>query len=325
MNGRAFFPSVLIALCLAATNARADDEKPLAQVLFDEARDLMASGEYAAACPKLEESQRLDPGGGTLLNLGACYEKLGRTASAWAIYQEALSVARKDGRDDRADEAQARIVELSSELLRLRLVVRSPKLEGLVISKNGTLVPRAAWGLDAPLDPGEYLIVAEAPGRRAFRTKVILGPKSKRVEVVVPDLEALPAPASAPPIVPTRPVFRDKTEEREVSIPGLVLIGVGAAGIGVGTYFGIRALDKKSKSDAICNHSVCPPDQSEAVTLHEQAVRAAWISDISFGVGIVSAGIGTYLVLTGKESSGSSRLSVGVSVGPGSVALSQSW
>src|SRR5256885_331196 len=81
-------------------------DKSLATQLFKEGRTLVDQGKYAEGCRKLEESQRLDPGGGPLLNLALCHEKEGRPASAGTEFPEALGLARKDDRPQRAEIAQ---------------------------------------------------------------------------------------------------------------------------------------------------------------------------------------------------------------------------
>src|SRR5690606_6369061 len=68
-----------------------------AQALFDEGIHLFNLGRYEDACPKFEASLALVAGVGTRGKLAECYEKLGRTASAWRIYGEVERLARRTG------------------------------------------------------------------------------------------------------------------------------------------------------------------------------------------------------------------------------------
>src|SRR5271154_3787145 len=85
--------------------AAADEPSPantvLAETLFREGKELMAAKQFDAACPKLAESNRLDPGIGTLLALALCHEGEGRIASAWIEFTDVLA-ATADTRPDRA-------------------------------------------------------------------------------------------------------------------------------------------------------------------------------------------------------------------------------
>src|SRR5439155_15265716 len=93
---------------LHAAVARADAEPAaVAQALFEQARQDMKHGDYRAACPKLVESERIDPANGTLFNLMLCEEQLGKIASAWLHAKELLD--RLPLRDDRRPIAQQRL------------------------------------------------------------------------------------------------------------------------------------------------------------------------------------------------------------------------
>src|SRR6185295_3075071 len=101
---------------------------------------------YAEACPKLAESQRLDPGGGTLLNLGLCHAGQGRTATAWAELREALGQARRDGRTDRAEIAGKKLAEIEPGLCRLTVAVASDaRAAGVEIKLDDSALGVATW------------------------------------------------------------------------------------------------------------------------------------------------------------------------------------
>src|SRR5262245_52199416 len=95
------FLSLLLSMSLWTTAVAAqdtvpsDDERAAAQVLFDEGRKLLKDEKIELACAKFAESMRLDHAVGTQLNLADCYEKLGRTASAWINWVEAAARSKK--------------------------------------------------------------------------------------------------------------------------------------------------------------------------------------------------------------------------------------
>jgi hypothetical protein len=99
---------------MAATSvARAQGTtEAAATALFDDGRKLMAEHKYADACPKLAESQRLAPSGGTLLNLADCYEHTGQTASAWVSWKDVAARASAAGKADVEKRALARAAAL---------------------------------------------------------------------------------------------------------------------------------------------------------------------------------------------------------------------
>ena len=79
--------SVLFAPAALAQSSASAAEKATAEAMFESGVELMRQNSFKEACPKLEMSQRIEPTVGTLLYLGECYERLGRTASAWVTFK----------------------------------------------------------------------------------------------------------------------------------------------------------------------------------------------------------------------------------------------
>lgn len=314
----AAFVALLSPLAGAAPSA---EDRALATELFKQARELMTGGKAQEACPKLAESHRLDPGGGTILNLGLCYEAIGKLASAFAAFNDALAMARRDDREDRVTLATERLAAVEPRLS--RLVIEVPPgsdIPGLGVKRDGSEVARAAWGAAMPVDGGRHEVEVTALGYRAWRTAIDLQNEGDRGTVVVPRLEAepkaeplapppRPQPVAPPP--PSRlPVLQDAAPGNTQRTWGFIAGGVGLIGIGAGAYFGVRALSKRDESEALCKNG-CTVRGSELS--REAAASADW-STASFGVGIAALGLGTYLVLSSGDQ-------VGVAVGPRGTQL----
>ena len=171
---------------MAQTNA---DDQALATVLFQKGKALLSEGQVAQACPAFEESQRLDPSGGTILNLALCHELEGRLAHAWSEFNEAVLFARKDGRHDREAAASERARALEPRMSRLTVVVPAgTQVEGLRVEHDGHELARAAWSTAIPVDGGEHMIRATAPGREPFETKVTIAKEAESKTVEIPVL-----------------------------------------------------------------------------------------------------------------------------------------
>lgn len=278
-----------------------ETDRSLAQSLFEQGKQLMQAGNLAQACPKLQESQRLDPGGGTLLNLALCHERQGRIASAWTEFKEALSMARRDGRQERIDAATEHIAALEPKLPYLTVTVAAPT-EGEELRLDGAVVGAAAWGAPLSVDPGSHELRVQAPGKKTWSTSVSLAVAERRT-LAVPPLEPEASAATAPVDAPA-PARNDKSptplpQKAKSNVVGWVVGGFGVAAIGVGSYFGVEALSKRKQSTALCpSDTTCSP---QGVTYNEDAYKAAWISNIGIGVGVVAVGVGTYLLLSSRK------------------------
>jgi hypothetical protein len=201
---RRLVPAAGLGLALATSARAAGADAPTeAEALFRDGNALAAAGRYADACPKLAESQRLEPAVGTQFNLADCYEHIGRTATAYLLFVDVARIARAAGRFERERLAKQRSAALESRLARVRLRVEAAPPPGLEIRLDGTIVPREQWAVAAPVDPGAHRLTATAPGRTS--AEVMLDALAGRtVDAPVPDLaaedgiERPPARASEP-------------------------------------------------------------------------------------------------------------------------------
>lgn len=305
--------SLLVVLALAGgvqlvtePAARAQDQAALAETLFQDAKKLMADRDYANACPKLAESYRLDPGNGTRLALALCYEGQGKTASAWGLFTDVAAAAKQENRSDRETIARARVAALESKLSRLVIdVPSSARVEGLELKRDGIVTAQVVWGTAVPVDPGDHVVEASAPGKKRWSSVVKVGPKADRVTLSIPSLEdetvvARPAPI-VPAVRPSEP-HEDTAAQNAGSgkkTIGFVVGGVGIAALGVGAFFGVRAITKSNEAKSLCATDVCT--NQDAVSINADAKNAARVADVVVGAGLLAVAVGAYLVLSSPK------------------------
>jgi serine/threonine-protein kinase len=282
--------SALVVGCviLAGAGAARANDAAAAEALFREGRQLMKDGRFELACPKLAESQALDPGIGTLFNLALCYEAQGRIASAWAAYSEVSAQAKAVGQADRERVAHDRGLVLEPRLSYATIRVADPAPAGLQVERDGTLIGATQWGTAIPVDPGSHKLVASAPGYKPFSTQFEVRADAQRVDVAIPQLEQEPVP-QPPPIGVATPVRPEETpappapKPSRLRIPlSLAGVAVGLVGVGVGTYFGVQSLSEHQQADPSCQGNFC---MKPGYDLRQSAIQSGNASTIAFAVG----------------------------------------
>lgn len=288
-----------VAICTYTSEARAGGDEAAAEALFVEAKKLAAQKKYGEACPKFAESNRLDRGAGTLIHLGDCYEKNKQTASAWATYKEAASAAQALGRKDWEKLASQRASALEPKLARLTIAVDKGN-DAVEISRDGTSVSKASFGVPIPVDVGSHSVEATAAGHKPFKTTVTVSKDGESLDVTVPKLEAepvaeqTPAPKPAETPATSSPAPSDGSSQRTV---GFVVGGIGVAGLAAGAITGLMAMGKSSDAKATCANDGPCADRS-AVDASESAKTLGLVSTIAFAAGGVALAAGAALVFT---------------------------
>jgi hypothetical protein len=283
-----------VSLFALSPHAHADGaaDARRAEQLFAEASALVDRGEVAAACPKLEESQRLDPALGTQYNLALCYEKIGRLGAAWRNFQAVERLAHAAGKAGREEAAHQRLGELKPRIT--HLVLRTPDA-GVTFKVDGTTVERGEQSFFV-VDPGEHVVDASAPGKRPWQARVSVG--EARLEAIV-DAPALDAPRKD---AGQGGAGSDDGGSGRRTL-GWAIGGLGVVGLGVATVTGILVLGAKATADSKCTPTCVDQDGRDAVSRGKTLVP---INAVAWGVGIVGVGVGLFLVLTSGPSGSAS-------------------
>lgn len=325
----AVLASAVAAPRLAAAQASAQDQA-VAQSLYDEGKKLVAAGKFGDACPKLEESQRLDPTPVTEFYLADCYERAGRTASAWTTFLDLAATEHKNGGPKAAErERVARDRAKALEPKLSQLVVDVPaavRVAGLVVKRDGAVVREGQWGAQVAVDPGKHTIEASAPGKKPWSATQDVQGAGTTTTVHV---EALAdAPVETPPPPPGGGGAggggggggggETPSGSSPLKTVGLVVGGVGVAGLVVGGVFGAMALSKNSDANnGHCGGSLGGPNQCDqtGVSLRSDAVNFGNISTISLIAGGVLAAGGVTLWLVAPKGTVQAAPAVGTNAG----------
>jgi hypothetical protein len=339
-------------------SALAQDQTPsagdvaLARSLAAEGIQLADQGNCAAAIDKLQRAETLYHAPTILGRLGECQVATGKVVAGSEnlrrVVREALPAKPPKAFVDAQARAQKMLDNAQGKVAKLRIHVDMPAGVKPTVKVDGESISLAALDVDRPADPGAHHVEASAPGYRAATADASLseggtGAVTLKLEadpsapVVAPGATGVPAALGASPDQPPGQVGTigaapspGAASRGSTKTMSYVLLGVGGAGLAMGSVFGVIALGKKTSLDNACviDKSHCPPSaQGDIDSIHS----AATVSTVGFVVGGLSGGVGLVLLLTAKPATtgdaqaNPARASVRPFLGPSSLGLTGSF
>jgi serine/threonine-protein kinase len=312
------------ALVSIAPAAQSQSSDPVgARTLFAEARKLAAAGNYAQACPKFEDSYKLDPGIGTQFNLADCWEHIGRTASAWAQFLDVAARSKVEGQGEREKVARGRAAALEPRLSRLTIKADASDAH-LEVVKDGVPVARSLWGTASAVDPGSHVIEAKAPSKKPWKTTVEVAANGAAATVTVPALEAAPeatalvdkaaaaGPSSA--AAPAKDAVETTSGSSGTRTTAFILGGAGIVAIGVGGVFAALTKSEDNAAAGLCTDGPAQnrcsnPDQKAEYEDHVRKAKTdVAVAYAGFGGGAALLATAAILYFTSKPSTGAATL-----------------
>jgi len=268
---------LVIALSLLSVHGSAvaqERDVQGAEAAYEEAEKLLERGQLQQACLRYAESYRMDPQLGALLHVADCNERIDKLATAWRIFDEGYRLALQK-HDERALVARERADALVPRLSYLRVTLPADAGDEAKVVIDGAPVEPTLLGKDIPADRGIHSIVVTSEGREKWRTDVTVKGAPGVLYFDVPSWRA------PPPSQGSHDLGRDSSRQWFGMDPSLrrVLgwsaVGLGVAGLGLGTYFFVLQGQKADEADALySSYSSCTANCDDVATNAELAELA---------------------------------------------------
>ncbi len=293
--------------------------KATAESLFRAAWALLDQGLIDEACPKFEASLRADPSVGAQLALARCHGLQGKTATAWAEYKQAATMARVARQTDREAAARKRATELEKKLSKLTIRLELPSsATGLRVLRNQNEVDAGTFGVATAVDPGSYRVEAKAPGHEPWSTEITIGQDGDHQVVIIPSLKQH---STSKANGGSSGGDSDAVSPLPHYLSAAAVGGLGIAAVALGAAFGLEASSSWDDAQAHCvDQADGKHCNATGVALADEASSSSTISTAGFVVGGASIAGAVILLLTApskpKSTGGEQAAAVQLRVAP---------
>jgi hypothetical protein len=274
---------------------------------------LADNGDCAGAIVKLNQAEGLYRSQVVASRLGECEIQQGRIVEGTERLRRLLREPVPENATPAVLSALAKakqvLEESSGKAANLQLAITGPKPEKTTVKINGTVVPAAGLGVVFPVNPGAADVEVSADGYYSqtehvtlaagekLEISVALRPEPQKAEPAA--LEQPESPTTAQhqttPVAQDRPTATVREKSEPSYAPAYVSFIVGAAGLGVGAYYGMTAKKDYDVLAPKCQNDVCPIEEADNL---KSAQNKGTIATIGLGVGAGAIILGTILLIT---------------------------
>lgn len=289
---RAFFLASACAAALASSAGPTwaqptQQQLSEARTLANQGRSALLQKKFADAIDPLRQAVAIDPSPQIKLDLARALDGAGKLVEASTILHEL------EASPDKQIQASAKglVAEIEGRIPWIMVKVHGPKEGEATILIDGKETDAS---FEVPIDPGDHVVRAEAEGWKPSEKQASLG-NGEHLELEL-SLERDPSAASEEEEEEEKPavVAPPPSAWPRPNLPVMIALGTGAAGVAIGSLFGILAFTSTSSAKERCSGNICPND-SETADARDAAIRNGNVSTAGFIIG--GLGVGTAAVL----------------------------
>jgi tetratricopeptide (TPR) repeat protein len=231
-------------------------------------------------------------------NLADVEMKLGHYAEAAGYLKYALAnIPDSKAKERKATEEQ--LLECRNHLTAVRVATDVTDATVLV---DGRDVGQTPLREELLLEPGKHVISVTKPGYGNKTEELSAEGNQVDVTITLEKLATEGPPRPPPPAAPIEQVRREppKPENKSYRLGSYIGFAVGAVGVGVGTYFLIKAHGTQSDSDsqfASCLPHCSPADKGSISDLDQAAKNQQTVGVVGLIVGGIGVGTGVTLLM----------------------------
>lgn len=342
----------LVLLLAAQAGAQTDEQRAGARAAATAGGQAFMEKRWSDAVDLFSRAESLLHSPVHLLYTARALDKMGSLVKARETYikiqNDDLPAGAPAPWRDAKNEAEKELDALEPRIPSVTVMVQGAGSKPVTVTMDGNNVPSALLGVPRPVDPGEHKFEARAEGLTTATSAVTM--KERRNETVV--LTLTPPGAAPPPPTTTQPPTPAQTSTTEPAAPAApppaeappagapgeadhvqhgpnpatyAALGVGVAGIAVGTIFLLQSNSSVDKADKLCNlpGGRCPLGSESKVNGFDDDARSqrtiATIGFVAGGVGLAAGGI-LFAVTSKKKPSASAEVHPWVGLGSAGVS-----